>query len=73
MLRAITFGPKAQLIRIDIRLRKASAACCGVNLAAGPAGGWVFYACASVIFTKRLQTGEYRLRAHVLTGEIDLE
>jgi hypothetical protein len=24
-------------------------------------------------FTRKLQTGEYRLRAHVMTGEIDLE
>ena len=24
-------------------------------------------------FTKKLETGEYRLRAHVMTGEIDLE
>jgi hypothetical protein len=59
--------------RMDGAMAREQTSCCGVNLAAGPAGGWVFYACASVIFTKRLQTGEYRLRAHVLTGEIDLE
>jgi len=73
MLRAITFGPKAPVESHGRGDGERAGSLLWGEPGRGAGWGVGFYACASVIFTKRLQTGEYRLRAHVLTGEIDLE